>query len=255
MLGFVIAKLVTHAYWARYMIAASPGIFTLLILGLRRIIANDRLGPALICAMCLPFFIWQIHTLNRQEFDDLQGVRSDVAALRRTGDAPIAITNAGRLHLLSFYARRDLVRRLAYVADVHLSTRYLGHDTVDRAHLALNPWFPLNVVWWHDWLSAHPSFMAYGPLFGEFSWLPLGLPAIGDVQLLKREDQTTGLLSVQNVKVPANDRTASDPSGEPMLYRQLAGLAAPLCTIYMTDRCPDVDDASAGTADSTREAR
>jgi len=36
-----------------------------------------------------------------------------------------------------------------------LSTKYIGHDTVDRGLLNLNPWFPLKVVWWHDWWKEH----------------------------------------------------------------------------------------------------
>jgi len=246
--GIIIAKLVTHAFTARYMIAASLGVFVLLILGLRRIIAKDRLGPAFVCAMCLPFFFWHVHEWNQHKFDELQALRATAAAVRRTGDAPVAMAEVTQFHRLSFYARRDLVRRLAYVADPHLSTRYMGHDTIDRGLLALNPWFPLNVVWWHDWLSAHQSFLVYGYV-GEWTWLTFELPATSKVQLLKRENLIGCLLlSVQNARAPVDDRTHSDPSGEPMLYRQFASLEAPLCTVYMTDGCPVVDEGSASTS-------
>jgi hypothetical protein len=246
--GFIIAKLITHAFTERYMIAASLGVFVLLILGLRRIIADDRLGPAFVCVMCLPSFFWRVQGYNRQELDVFQTLRATAAAVRGTGDAPVAMAENTQFQRLSFYARRDLVRRVAYVADPHLSTRYLGHDTIDRGLLALNPWFPLNVVWWHDWLSAHPSFVVYGYV-GDWTWLTFELPATSKVQLLKRENVFGSLLlSVQNARAPVDDRTPSDPSGKPMLYRQFASLAAPLCTVYMTGGCPVVDEGSASTS-------
>jgi hypothetical protein len=230
--GIALARLVTHAYTERYMIAAGVGVSILLILLARRAIGNDRLGPAFVCAVCLPFFFWQVRGLNKQEFSDLQAARSSAAFLRGTGDAPVAMAEVFRFHRLSFYARRDLVRRLAYVADPHLSIRYLGHDTIDRGLLALNPWFPLNVVWWHDWLRAHPSFLMYGWVDNWTTWLAFELPSVGNVQFMKREELSVLLFSVQNAKSPASDRTSSDPSGEPMLYRKLAGLESPVSDLY-----------------------
>jgi hypothetical protein len=243
--GVVIAELVTHAYTERYMIAACVGVCILLILGVRRVIGDDRLGPAFVCVICLLFFAWQVRGLNRREFNDLEETRNSAAFLRRTGDAPIAMAEVTRFHRLSFYARRDLVRRLAYVADPHLSTRYLGHDTIDRGLLALNPWFPLNVVWWRDWLSSHPSFLVYGYV-GDWTWLAFDLPSIGNVQLVKREELSRLLFSVENVRTPADDRTSADPSGEPMLYRKFAGVDAPLCEVYMAGGCPVVDGGGGG---------
>jgi hypothetical protein len=254
LLGYVVAKLVTHAYTERYMIAACLGVCILVTFGLRLIVANDRLGPALICAMCLPFFFYHAHEITKQELADVELVKLTAADLRRTGDAPVAMADMTNFHRLSFYANRDLVSRLAYTADPHLSTHYLGFDTSDRCHLALDPWFPLNVVWWHDWLSAHQSFLVYG-YFPEWTWLPFELPAVGNVRLLKSESIRRLLLSVENVKAPASDRTASDPPGDPVLYRQFAGLRAPLCTVYMSSGCPVVDDTSSSAADLAAHAR
>ncbi len=241
----MIAELVTHAYTERYTIAACVGVCILLILGVRRVISDDRLGPAFVCVICLLFFAWQVRGLNRRELNDLEEARNSAVFLRRTGDAPVAMAEVTRFHRLSFYAKRDLVRRLAYVADPHLSTRYLGHDTIDRGLLALNPWFPLNVVWWRDWLSAHPSFLVYGYV-GDWTWLAFELPSIGNVRLLKREELSRLLFSVQNVRPPADDRTGADPPGEPMLYRKFARLERPLCEVYMAGGCPVVDEGGEG---------
>jgi hypothetical protein len=102
------------------------------------------------------------------------------------------------------------------------------------------------VVWWHDWLNTHPSFLVYGYI-GDWTWLTFELPTVSDsIDLVERQDKWRLLFSVKNLKVPADDRTTWDPSGQPMLYQQLPNLEAPLCTIYMTDGCPVVDDMSTG---------
>jgi hypothetical protein len=66
------------------------------------------------------------------------------------------------------------------------------------------------------------------------------------IDLVERQDKWRLLFSVKHLKVPADDRTTWDPSGQPMLYQQLPNLEAPLCSIYMTDGCPVVDDKSTG---------
>jgi len=246
--GVVTGVLITHAYTERYMIAATLGFCILLIHGLRRIIGDDRLMAGFVCALCLIFFQISIRGMQHQQFQTLQDVKASVAFLRRTNDAPIAMAEITPFHRVSFYARRDLAGRLAYVADPHLSIRYLGHDTVDRGLLDLNRWFPLNVVWWHDWLSTHPSFLVYGYV-GDWSWLTFELPSVSDtIKLVERQDKWRLLFSVKHLKVPTDDRTARDPSGQPMLYQQLPHRDAPLCTIYMTEGCPVIDEEIIGAA-------
>jgi hypothetical protein len=186
--------------------------------------------------------------MQHQQVQSLEDTKASVDFLRRTNDAPIAMAEITPFHRVSFYARRDLARRLTYVADPHLSIRYLGHDTVDRGLLDLNSWFPLNVVWWHDWLSTHTSFLVYGYV-DDRSWLTFELPSVSDsVELVGRQDKWRLLFSVKHVKVPADDRTARDPSGQPMLYQQLPDREAPLCTIYMTGGCPVIDESISGAA-------
>jgi len=243
--GVLIALLVTHAYTERYMIAAFLGVSILLILGIRRIIGSDALGPAFVCVFCLVFFFFQWRVLKASQLEILKDVRDAAALLRRSGDLPIAMAEVTYFHRLSFYVRRDLARRLVYLADPHLSNRYLGHDTIDRGLLDLNRWFPLNVVWWYDWVNGHPSFLVYGYI-GGWTWLTFELPKVSDnVQLLERPDVARVLISVQDARVPADDRTPSDPPDEPILYERLPNLEEPLCTFYMRDSCPVIDDPSA----------
>jgi Dolichyl-phosphate-mannose-protein mannosyltransferase len=244
--GVTLAMLVTHAYTDRYVVAAFPGVCLVVILGLRRIAGNNPLAAALICASCLPFFALQWHGLYTRQLLALRETRDTATFLRHAGDGPIAMAEVTPFHRLSFYARRDLARRLAYVADPHASIRYLRHDTLDRGLLALNPWFPLNVVWLHDWSSSHPSFLVYGYV-GEWSWLTFELPRLSDSIRLLDRNRSHLLFSVQRLKPPADDRMISDPSGEPVLYRQLPDQETPLCMLYMQkDSCLVVDDPGTG---------
>jgi len=260
--GGIAAKLITHAFTERYFIAALPGIIILLIWGLRRVIRNDFAGPALASALCLLLSTQQWNGLRRNQVDRLRELRSIATLLRHAGtvpgndgsrvnnvgagDAPIVLSQVTDLHQLSFYGQRDLANRLVYTADPHLSVRYMGHDTIDRGMLDLVSWFPLKVVWWRDWWSAHRYSLVYGYI-GSWTWSTFALRDIGTVQLLDR-DLDHLLFAVTRTKVPEDDRTAGDPSGKPLLVDQLPADGPPLCKVYLpTDTCPIVDDASFAT--------
>jgi hypothetical protein len=239
--GAIIAQLITHAYTERYFIAALPGTLILLLWGLRRIIPSDTAGPALASVLCILLFFQEWRVLRSNQISTLLQMRSVAALLRRVHDVPIVVSEVTVFHRLSFYGRRDLASRLVYVADPHLSVRYLGHDTIDRGLLDLNPWFPLRTVWWHDWWSIHPFSVVYGYV-GEWTWLTFALGEIGTVQLMDR-DVAHLLFAVTRDRTPADDRAPDDPSGKPMLYDQLPINGPPLCKVYMpTDTCPVMDD-------------
>jgi hypothetical protein len=239
--GVTVAKLVTHAYTERYFISALPGSVILLIWGLRRVVRNDRIGPALATAMCLILFPQQWRDLNAQQLVSLRSMRTVATLLRQTNDAPIVISNITIFHKLSFYGQRDLASRLVYVADPHRSVLYLGQDTVDRGLLALNPWFPLKVVWWNEWWGDHASSLVYGPV-ADWEWITFALREIGPAELINR-DTAHVLFDVTRTTVPENDHLPGDPPGKPMLYDKLPANGPPLCQAYMrADDCFIVDD-------------
>jgi hypothetical protein len=243
--GMVVAKSITHAFTERYFIAAIPGLCILVTLGLRLLLGNAPLGAVLVWALCIPGFgvrCYLEHSQHRQAF---QETRYGAAILRHSGNASIAIPDVTLFHRLSVYARRDLADRVVYLADPHLSVRYLGHDTVDRGLLQLNPWFPLNVVWFRDWLIAHPSLLVYGSI-NDWNWVSFELPKWSNEIRLVERDRWRMLLSTQSINIPPDDHTPSDPSGEPMLYRRIPKGAASLCSIYMGgNACPGVDEPNA----------
>lgn len=239
--GGLIAKLITHAFTGRYFIAAIPGVVILLLWGLKRILRNDSAGPALASAICLILFAQQWRDLREAQRNELLQLKSIATLLRRAGDAPIVVSEVTVFHRISFYARRDLANKLVYAVDPHLSVQYIGHDTVDRGLLDLAPWFPLKVVWWHDWWSTHPYSLMYGYV-GSWTWGTFALPEVGKADILAR-DVDHLLLGVTRTKMPPDDRTAADPTGKPSLYDQLPAGDDPLCKTYLPgDKCPVVDD-------------
>ena len=168
-MGIIVAQFITHAFYDRYFIAALPGTCIVALWGLRRIMRNDTAGTALISISCILLFAVGWSGLHKEEIANLRKIRSVATLLRRTEDAPIIVSDYPEFHLLSFYGRRDLANRLVYTADPYLSTRYLGFDTIDRGNLALVPWFPLRIVWWHEWWRNHPYSLVYGSV-GRWAW-------------------------------------------------------------------------------------
>jgi hypothetical protein len=240
--GMVIAQFITHAFANRYFIAALPGTCIVALWGVKRIMRNVTAGPFLISILCVLIFVEEWRLLNSYQVASLMDLRSVATLLRHTGDAPIVVADNLAFQQLSFYGQRDLVNKLVWAADPHLSVRYLGFNTIDRSLLALAPWFPVKVMWWHEWWGTHPFSLVYGDS-GKWDWSTYTLNNVGRVQLLKRLDNDGLLLGVTRTHVPEDDRTPSDPSGKPTLYDQLPADGPPLCKIYMpTETCPIIDD-------------
>jgi hypothetical protein len=240
--GGVIAEFVTHAFTGRYFIAAVPGVVILTVWGLRRILPGETVGPAIATGICLLLAGQQWRDLAADQAGALRQIRSVAALLRSSGEAPIVVTEVSVFHQISFYARRDLARRMVYLADPQLSIQYIGHDTIDRGLLDLVQWFPLRIVWWDEWWRTHDSSLVYGYI-GSWSWPTFELHHVGTVQLLRR-DVDHLLFFVARTHVPTPDRTSADPSGRPLLYDRLPqSTTRPLCTAYMAvDACLVVDD-------------
>jgi len=235
------AKTVTHAFHARYAIAAFPGVCVLLILGLARMSGYSPRFAAAIWVMLLACFggmSYRYQTVLRTERSDLQ----DTARfLRDHGEGPVAVSHLTRFHRLSFYAPRRLAGRLVYLADPSAAVKYLGWDTVDRGLLALNEWFPLNVRWFHEWVSGQRSFLVLGPV-SDWSWLPTAFArSDADVKLVGTSGENL-LLSVKDVKLPPDSRLPGDPSGYPMLFSRMPAEGRPLCEQYFpAGSCPNMD--------------
>jgi hypothetical protein len=240
-LGVLIAKLVTNAFSPRYAIAALPAVCILLTLGLARMQRFAVSGAAILWIGSLIGFAVGAYRIRDGHSLEWENLRDTAAFVREEGTGEVAMSDITRFHRLSFYARRDLAQRLTYLAEPHLSIEYQGFDTVDRGLLALNPWFPLNVRWFREWMSERRSFLVWG-FIGKWSWVPNALAELDADVRLKGVLQCCVLFSVSNVTLPPDGRLPEDPTGQPMLYSQMPKEGPPLCTRYLSpSSCPAID--------------
>jgi hypothetical protein len=241
-LGLVIAKYVTHAFTNRYAIAAFPAGCILMIVGFSRAYRYSTGGAAALWVILLAVFGGMAFRGRLVQREELLDMRMTAAKLRDATDGAIAMSDITRFHRISFYARRDLGSRVAYLANPHEAIRYLGFDTLDRGLLDLDPWFPLNVRWIDEFAAAHPSFVLWG-FIGEWSWLPNALAEM-DADAIRLVGVLKGceLLSVKGLRVPPGGHSPGDPIGQPMLYSSMPADGKPMCQVYMpASSCPVLD--------------
>jgi 4-amino-4-deoxy-L-arabinose transferase-like glycosyltransferase len=127
------------------------------------------------------------------------------------GQGPIVVASVTRFYQLSFYSPRRLANRLTYLADPASALRYLGHDTIERGLIDLQPWFPLRVVRYVDFVRTHDSFMAYGD-FSVWTWQTWRLLEDGMSMRMVARDNDFVLISVTQTEVAGGARPIDSPT-------------------------------------------
>jgi 4-amino-4-deoxy-L-arabinose transferase-like glycosyltransferase len=174
--AYLLAVFVTNGYDLRYAIAFAIGMAVMLMLGSYRVLGGTRAGGlALFAAMSgFALFSWysSIRTIDVQRKD----LRETAEYLlgRGNGAEMIMVGQVMGFHQLSFYAPRRLARRLVYPADTERAVQYLHHNTIDRCHLALRPWFPERIEPYEQVLKSYGTFHVFDEV-GGWSWLSFAL--------------------------------------------------------------------------------
>ena len=238
-LVMTIAKSVTHGFADRYAISAIVGVTVLLAYLLYRVMPHPRAAVAA-SVICVAMFGFQVHKFRDTFQDHRDSMAADIKNLSETGDHQVAMMGITVFHRLSFYAPRELASRLSYVSDPDTSIQYIGHDTIDRGLLDLDPWFPINVIPMRSFLEANREFLAYGNT-NHWSWLTFDLPKWGQTKLLGRYEHECLLFAVTDVHLPP--RTDALPQKRwdtsRMLYTKLPQTGPSLCNLYMgAKNCP-----------------
>jgi hypothetical protein len=236
----IVGRLVTKAYTPRYALPALIGFIILFCVGLAKM-ARSRTAVALtmILAAC-GFSTLEVVKLQSTNSSARGDIAAHVQFMKQFPDPIIVVGDVTLFHRLSFYASREIARRLVYPADPQLSIRYEGHDTIDRGLLDLNPWFPINVVPFRDFLLNNASFGVY-TYVGVWSWITYELPEVAkDVRLLKRRDYDV-FFHVEEVDPEQAVQRTSGYKGNtnPPLYLQQASTGPSLCSQWMGETsCP-----------------
>ena len=167
-----IAKMTTHAFTSRYVIATLPGICILLAWALYAVTARR---PVLTTLLTLAMFASvAIHGgrldrglgAERKESDSL----SRYLGIAQPGSIPLVIGNPHLFFELSHYASPQLAKRIVYLADTKLAIRHTGADTPDAGMIALGPVVGARVPPFEQFLKSTPQFLVFGNP-GGWDWV------------------------------------------------------------------------------------
>jgi hypothetical protein len=111
---------------------------------------------------------------------------SDFLRNRAPQDLPIVLSESLVLFRMNHYGASDLRERIVFLAEPAASLRFVKHDTIDRGLLDLEPYFPLPVERYCEYLQPGRRFLFYGHFSdGKWNWLSAALASDGfEVKML-----------------------------------------------------------------------
>lgn len=227
----VLAKTVTKGYTERYAIPALIGAVLVLCHFGFSTARQSRILPLLLSLICLPYFAVQGIQMLKDQGVALSDIVNDMTLLGSHTASPTAVAEVTVFHRVSFYAPRQFVQNLTYVADPEESVKYIRHDTIDRGLMDLRPWFPLKVISREKYFFENPQFLVYGYI-GPWSWLSYDLtPPDYETKLLERQSNQV-LFAVRRITPVAGSSNNQDASNED-LFRDMSTEGPSLCSQWM----------------------
>ena len=173
--GVLLAKLVTHAFTDRYVLAAVVGLSILFAQAMHKMLRGEFRVAAMVAPLLLAWFGF----LEVQEVRSAEHVRQSLegsTTLLQSADKEGLPIVAAELHTfieLSHYSPPDIASHLVYLADPSMAHRFLGFGSLDSAMLELvGPWFHMRVVPFHQFVDAKAPFLLYGKVdLTSFNWV------------------------------------------------------------------------------------
>jgi hypothetical protein len=173
--GVLLAKLVTHAFTDRYVLAAVVGLSVLFAQAMHIMLRGEFRAAAMIGALLLAWFgalqLRQVRSAEQYQ----QRIEASTALLRSADKEglPIVAADLRTFIELSHYTPPDIASHLVYLADPSSARRLLGFGSLDSAMLELvGPWFHMHVVPFEQFVNSNAPFLIYGYLELErFNWV------------------------------------------------------------------------------------
>ena len=162
-IGFVVAKLVTHAYVTRYFLPTAIGIALGLAFLYHRLLQGRLLITAVLVASLLGIFIVRQAGDARGLFSEKPNIavaKSCTWALSVPDNTPIIISNPLLFLQCQHYAPPGLKTRLCYLMDLD-AVRQTGKGTANGALEKLREKVPIRVEDYRSFLSSHNRFYLY----------------------------------------------------------------------------------------------
>lgn len=169
----VLAKLATGAFASRYVLMAVIGFSILFPVAIHRIQARRNMIGVCFTVFVFAWFVFTGIIQLRHQSSITNSWQKTYAFLQEAdrSQLPIVAADLHSFMTIAHYAPQNLSSRIVYLADPQASIRYLGHDTVDRGILDLNPWFHVPVKKYASFMSTHTQFLIYARARGIPSWL------------------------------------------------------------------------------------
>ena len=215
----IVAKVATGAFIDRYALASVLGMAVLSGLGTAVVFRTRPLLQLLTATGLIAWFALS----QARELVEPTGMSVPIARasidrpaewLKSAPDnsLPVVIADPHTFTVLSHYADPALQPRIVYLADVDISLKRLGHNSVERGMLTLlRPWFHMKVVDFEPFIAQHPRFFVYGDFFtlAFLNWITPELQERGmHLELLNREGDNLLLLATRGAAAVAS--TPSD---------------------------------------------
>ena len=220
----IVAKVVTGAFTDRYALASIVGLAVLSGLGTAVAFrARPLLGLMAVSGLIVWFALSQARELIEPTGVSLPVARTTIDRPAEwlksapAGDLPVVIADPHTFTVLSHYAEPVLRSRLVYLADVDISLKRLGHNSVERGmQRLLRPWFHMNVLDFEPFIAQQPRFLVYGDFFrlAFLNWITPELRERGmHLELLNREGDNLLLLATRHPAAVAS--TSADSARRP----------------------------------------
>jgi hypothetical protein len=163
-IGFVLAKFVTHAFYYRYFFPTAIGIALGVAFLYHRLLQGRLLVTAVLLASLLSIFIVRQAVDARGLVSNKLNIKDSGATrpLSVSGDSPVVISNPLLFLQYLHYTPPGLKSRLCYLMDLD-AVRKSGVDTPDRTLEELRKRIPMPVEDYRSFMSLHHHFYLYGP--------------------------------------------------------------------------------------------
>jgi hypothetical protein len=150
---YVMARVLTGAFWVRYFLPASLGAALLAGIVLR----SHRLTTLLVLLVLTKQVTYPLRTNEG---------RPTVASVRLRpstwpSGTPLVFGSNHDYVIQNFHAGAEERRRMFYLLDDAASVRLIGTDTPGRALGNLRRWAPVQVVRYEEFVAAHKSFLLF----------------------------------------------------------------------------------------------
>jgi hypothetical protein len=190
-LAILLSRFGTHIVFTRYAIAGVFGIAAMLsICAWIGFGAGTREGIVLVCVLAGLVIRdqykndWPVISAGRNTSSRL-AILDRLPKVTQADSIPIVATSLEDFMQLFYYGDSHLRKRLYYIANEDLATRYIGFTFHDRMMLASAPYFGTQVVSYPSFVKENPLFYVFGPLSFPAWVVPKLLADQADLQLLQ----------------------------------------------------------------------